>query len=272
MARNKRGNIKHLGLKLTVRLVGSALLFSIFACSINLPGNFPKQDPTTVARSVESTINAETVATMQVQQTLDASASVAVATATEDPGVNATIQAQQATLDAQATSLVPQVTQPPATEISLATSTPGSGAPQNPASLTDFKMYFWVPLSSGCKLADLPCWKLADDWKTAQSSSGDGVLTSKQALLIDPAWEKPYLVFWDKRVLRRTGAVEIQVDGVWITVKNVGQTHSEWTQQAIDLQPYKGKQMIVRFISEIGFAQQSTWFIQDVKIVPNYKP
>ncbi len=55
-------------------------------------------------------------------------------------------------------------------------------------------------------------------------------------------------------------------------VKNLGNLRSEWVQESIDLQPYKGKQMIVRFLSEIGYYQQSTWFVQDVKIVPNFKP
>jgi hypothetical protein len=270
MARNKRIGFKHLGLRLTMTLVALTLLFSILACSINLPGNTPPQNSTDVVRSVESTINAETVATMQAKQTLDVSAPVVVAT--EDPGVSATIQAQQATLDAQATSLLTQVTQPAATEISLTTSTPASGAPLDSASITEWNMYFWVPLTSGCKLPDIPCWKLADDWKKAQSSSGDGVLTSKEPVLIDTAWERPYLVYWNKRLLRRTGAVDIQVDGMWITVRNVGDTRSEWAQEAVDLQPYKGKQLIVRFMSEIGYYQQSTWFIQDVKIVPNFKP
>ncbi len=270
MVRNKRDGLKHLGLRLTITLVILTLLFSILACAINLPGNAPRQNPTDVARSVESTINAETVATMQAQQTLETSAPVVVAT--EDPGVSATIQAQQATLDAQAISLLPQATQPAITETSPATLPSGPGGALGPVSIADWKMYFWVPLSSGCKLADIPCWKLADDWKTAQTSSGDGVLTSKQAVLIDPAWERPFLVFWDKRQLRRTGAIEIQVNGQWITVMDVNGTKTEWRQEAIDLQPYKGKQMIVRFISEIGSAQQSTWFIQDVQIIPNFKP
>ncbi len=271
MALNKLVCSVHLGPKLTMTWIALVLLFSILACSFDIPGNTPPKNSTDVARSVEATINAETVATMQVQETQRAGG--IVPTQAEDPGVSATIQSQQATMDAQATSLLPQATQPPATEIPLvATSAPTSLASLDPVSIKDWKMYFWVPLTSGCKLLNIPCWKLADDWKTAQTSSGNGVLTSKGPVLIDTAWERPYLVFWNKRQLRRTGAIELQVDGKWIGVKNLDQTHTEWVQEAIDLQPYKGKQMIVRFMSEIGFAQQSTWFIQDIKIVPNYKP
>lgn len=270
MARNNGFSFMHLDLRMTMASVVLALLLSILACSINLPGKIPPQNSTDVARSVESTINAEAVGTMQAQQTLDASAPVA--TQTEDPGVHATLQSQQTTLDAQATSLLPPVTQPAATETALATLPPTSGAPLESVPITEWKMYFWVPLSSGCKLSNTPCWKLADDWKTAQTSSGDGTITSKVPVLIESAWDRPYLVFWNKRQLRRTGAVEIQVDGQWIAVRNVGDTKSEWVQEAIDLQPYKGKQLIVRFMSEIGYYQQSTWFIQDVKIIPNFKP
>jgi hypothetical protein len=271
MVRNKLIGDKRLGLRLTMTWVALSLLFSILACAINLPGTTPPKNSTDVARSVEATVNAETVATLQSQETQIASG--IVPTQSEDPGVSATIQSQQATMDAQATSLLPPATQPPETEIPLvASSVPTSGASLDPVSITDWKMYFWVPLTSGCKVLNLPCWKLADDWKTAQTSSGDGVLTSKAPVLIDAAWERPYLVFWNKRQLRRTGAIELQVDGDWIGVKNLNQTRTEWVQEAIDLQPYKGKQMIVRFLAQIGYAQQSTWFIQDVKIVPNYKP
>jgi hypothetical protein len=271
MVRNKLVRYKRLSPRLTMTLVALALLSSILACSINLPGITPSKNPTDVARNVEATINAETVATMQSQETQIAGG--IVPTQGEDPGVSATIQSQQATMDAQATSLLPPATQPPATEIPLvASSVPTSGASLEPVSITDWKMYFWVPLNSGCKVLNLPCWKLADDWKTAQTSSGDGVLTSKAPVLIDAAWDRPYLVFWNKRQLRRTGAVELQMDGDWIGVKNLNQTRTEWVQEAIDLQPYKGKRMIVRFMAQIGYAQQSTWFIQDVKIVPDYKP
>ena len=56
-----------LDLKLTSLLAVFALLLSILACAVNLPGNDPPADATSVARSVKSTINAETVATMQAR-------------------------------------------------------------------------------------------------------------------------------------------------------------------------------------------------------------
>ena len=270
MAHSTRSGFRRVDHKMTTLFAVFALLLSILACAVNLPGNDPPADATSVARSVESTINAETVATMQAEQTL--TAGMPIAAPTQDPGVSETLQAQQATLDAQATSLVPQETQVVPTEGSLATLPPIPGASLEPTSITDWKMYFWVPLNSGCKLPEAPCWKLADDWKKAQTSTGEGIFISKVPVLIDPAWEKPYLVFWNKYLLRQTGTVEIQVNGDWIMVKNLGYSRSDWRQEAIDLQPYKGKEMIVRFISQIGYYQQSSWFVQDVKIVPNYKP
>jgi len=269
MDQQKRSRFGLFGLKASITLALLALFFSSLACAIELPGNTSPANATDIARSVESTLNAETVATMQAQQTLDASMPVVVPT--EDPGVSETLQAQQATLDAQATSLSPQATQVVATEISLATLPPGPGGAPEVTAITAWKMYFWVPLNSGCKLSGIPCWKLADDWKTAQTSSGEGVLTSKEPIMIESSWERPYLVFWYKCLLRRAGEIDIQVDGDWIMVKNLGNLRSEWVQESIDLQPYKGKQMIVRFLSEIGYYQQSTWFVQDVKIVPNFK-
>ena len=124
MARNKLESYSRLGLKSTLTLAALALLLSILACSIALPGSTSQKNPSDVARSVEATINAETVATLQAQETQNAGA--VVISQTEDPGVSATIQAQQATLDAQATGLLLQATQPPATEVSLATSAPTS--------------------------------------------------------------------------------------------------------------------------------------------------
>ena len=117
MVQNKLVRYEHKGLKSTMTLAALALFLSILACSTSLPGNPPPKNSTDVALSVEATINAETVGTLQAQETQIASG--IVPTQSEDPGVSATIQSQQATMDAQATSLLPQATQPPATEIPL---------------------------------------------------------------------------------------------------------------------------------------------------------
>jgi hypothetical protein len=172
MTQNKQAGNKRQDLKLTMTLATLALLFSILACSTNLPGNTSQLSPTDVARSVESTLNAEKVATYQAQQTLDASAPVAVST--YDTGISATLQAQQATMDAQATSQIQQITQPvnPATAVSTLQDTP---TPQV-ITLTEWEMTNFSIINSGCMQPDQICWKAYVSKLIGEAGGWDGTV------------------------------------------------------------------------------------------------
>ena len=171
------------------------------ACSFNVPAVDPSKRQTDVARSVESTLNAEKVATYQVQQTQNAAQPLA--TQPDSPNINATIQAQQATLDAQSTSLPPQATQPPPADTPQVAPTRAPAGSVDPIQILDWKLSYWFSLPNGCKGAD-PCWRTDDDYKKHLGQS-PMVLTSKQSILVDPNWPKPYLVFWSKMENQQSG-------------------------------------------------------------------
>jgi len=227
---------------------------------------------TDVSRSVESTLNAEKVATFQVQQTLDAAQPSA--TLTESPNTNATIQAQQATLDARSTSLSPQDTQPAPTDTPQATPSLAPAASLDPIQLLDWKMAFWVSIPNGCR-GKAACWKTNDDYKKHLGQS-PMVLVSKQSYLIDPNWPKPYLIYLTKWKITNPATVELLIDGTPIIVKQYPKGQNDWTTDRIDLSNYKGKEISIRFAVNgkwgSGGIAASDWYLENIQIIPNYKP
>jgi type II secretory pathway pseudopilin PulG len=250
-----------------------SLVILISACTFNAPTVDPSKKQTDIARSVESTLNAEKVATYQAQQTLDAGQPAA--TQPDSPNTNATIQVQQATLDAQSTSLSPQATQPPLPSDTpqLAPTLAPAGS-LDPIQILDWKMAFWVSLPNGCR-GDAPCWRTNDDYKKHLGLS-PMMLSSQQSYLIDPNWPKPYLVFMTKWKITNPATIELIIDGTPMIVKQYPKGQSEWTNDRIDLSNYKGKEISIRFAVNgkwgSGGIQGSEWYLEDVQIIPNYKP
>jgi hypothetical protein len=248
------------------------LTIIISSCDFNVPSVDPSKRQTDVSRSVESTLNAEKVATYQAQQTLDAGQPSA--TQTESPNTNVTIQAQQATLDTQATSLSPQITQTSA-PVDTPQTTP-SLAPVgtlDPIQILDFKMSFWFSLPNGCH-AGSPCWRTNDDYKKHFGTS-PMVLISKQSYLIDQSWPKPYLVFWDKQEIRIPVTVEVVTDGTPVILKEYPKGKKDWASEAIDLSRFKGKEIIIRFVATAKPYVEvpgTNWYLENIQIIPNYKP
>jgi hypothetical protein len=249
-------------------LIGLTAIFS--SCAFNVPAVDPSKRQTDVARSVESTLNAEKVATFQAQQTQ--AAVEPLATQTQTPDINATIQAQQATLDAQATSQAPQETLP---VVALTTPTSASVSSLDPIQITDWKLSYWISLPNGCK-AGAPCWKTDDDYTKHQGSPM--VLTSKQSFLIDPGWPKPYLVFWNKRDNSYSATVELIVDGKRNIVKQYIKGKFDWQKETIDLSKFKGQEIYVLFSVQgkqgslwgDTSGPGSHWFVEEVQILPDY--
>lgn len=250
-------------------LVSLAMILS--SCTFNVPAVDPSKRQTDVARSVESTLNAEKVATYQAQQTLDAGQPIVEPS--ETPNTNATIQAQQATLDAQSTSLPPQVTQPAATDTPQVTSNLPLVASPEPIQILDWKMLYWFSLPNGCR-GDAPCWRTNDDYNKHLGLS-PMVLTSQQSFLIDPNWPAPNLVFWNKRKNSSPATIELIIDGTPIIVKEYPKGQSDWSSDEIDLAPYKGKEISIRFAVSgkwgSGRIPGSDWYLESIQIIPNYE-
>jgi hypothetical protein len=241
------------------------------SCTFNAPTVDPAKRETDVARKVESTLNAEKVATYVAQQTLDAGGPVATQPA--NLGQNATIQAQQATLVAQSTMLSPQETLPPPADTPQVAPTLAPVISSEPIQILDWKMAFWVSLPNGCK-GDSPCWRTNDDYKKHLGMS-PMVLTSEKSFLIDSSWSRPTLVFWDKRKISNPGTVELIIEGTPILIKEYPRGQTEWSSESIDLSAYKGKEISIRFAVNgkwgSGGIPGSEWYLENIQIIPDFK-
>ncbi len=100
------------------------------------------------------------------------------------------------------------------------------------------------------------------------------VLTSKQSYLVDSSWPSPYLFYWNKRRITSPASVELIIEGTPILVKEYPKGNSDWSRDAIDLSPYKGKEISIRF-SVMGKwgsgVPGSEWYLENIRIVINYK-
>jgi hypothetical protein len=271
MARNKPDGHKYLGLRLTGTLAALAFLFSIWACSFNLPRNTLLQNPTDVANSVKATINAETVATLQAQQTLDAVQPSA--TRHISPNTNATIQAQQATLDAQSTALSPQETQPAPAGTAQVTASLAPGGSLNPVIL----LQNWKPNGDWAQVMSCPfegiCW--TDSPAGNYGSGRETSITSLDSVTIDPTWPKPALVFWMSLALE--GGYDVahidiksEKNANWREIfyfKNV----LNWNEVSIPLDKFVGQTFYFRFRLEAdALYSKDGWYLQNIRIEPNY--
>ncbi len=253
------------------------LFLAALACEIPGVGNETSLQQTNVALGIQQTMNAINDATLQAQLT-----QVVV--------VNPTVPQQnvQATLDAQATALILQLTQSAQPATSEATATVESGQPPTatpttaaaslePVSITDWGMRFWVPLNSGCKVDEAGCWKMNDDYDK-HLGTGELILVSKTPVRISPDWPNPYLVLWHRYKFNNTAHIDLQVDGKWVTVKilNRQSSSNNWVREIIKLANYKGKEIIVRFAAAgiwgSGGIPGSSWYVNDVRVVPDYNP
>jgi hypothetical protein len=56
------------------------------------------------------------------------------------------------------------------------------------------------------------------------------------------------------------------------------QTKSKWKEKALDLNPYQGKNILVRFFAESskilkdGVSTSDLWYLQNIRIDPEYQP
>ena len=195
-------------------LVSLAIIMT--SCAFNVPAVDPSKRQTDVARSVESTLNAEKVATYQ---------------AATDAGRRSTHRCSGRKLPTPTPpsrpNRPPWMPNPPHCLPRRPSPLPQIRhrslqlsrllASVDPIQILDWKMAFWVSLPNGCK-GNAPCWRTNDDYKKHLGLS-PMVLTSQQSYLIDPSWPKPYLVFMTKRKISNPATVELIIDGTPIIVK-----------------------------------------------------
>jgi serine/threonine-protein kinase len=133
-----------------------------------------------------------------------------------------------------------------------------------PIGLIDFDASGWIPISD-CPGIDLPCW--------TDSPSGEYVnygvyLLRATQFTVDQNWKNPYLVYRQKYETERCcDYIELIINGTLI-LKDSGS--SDWEQVAIDLNPYKGQPLSIRFRLRSDHSQTADgWYLSDIRIVQN---
>jgi hypothetical protein len=240
-----------------------ALVLAAISCTF-LPAGDDALRQTDIALGIQQTLVAQTATALQVQSSAP---TFTAAPPTSVPVVEA----------ASPTPAAVEPTLPPTDTQAAATNTPVPVVSSEPVNIAEWRMFYWVPLGSGCKVAGTGCWKMEDDYKK-HTGAGDLTLTSKVPIMIDASWPSPYLVFWHKHKFASTARIDISGNGVWSTMVNLTKKQSaeNWVRGEIDLSMFKGKEILVSFaamgIWGSGGIPGSDWFINDVQVVPDYQP
>jgi hypothetical protein len=263
---------KLLNLLFASLLFSLPFLVSILGCAL-LGSADESTVQTVVAQNVQATVNAEDAATLKARQT-----SLAIKETELALQLEGTLQAQQATLQAQATSALQETLPPTASEASVTQTEPGPKQTFEPILLLNWDQNYFVPLSTGCQVADSPCWKADDD--PDKHFGGTLTLVSEDTVFIDPEWPNPYLVFWHKYDFSRSSNVAVMFKGQWEYLKVYGKGQSGWTHEALELDKYIGDTVLIQFATAgrkpyvwpHPAEPKNEWYIQEVQIVPDYEP
>ena len=245
----------------------TTLILLTLACT--LPGvSIIDTQATSVAMGVQATQVAARATELEIQRQL---AAATTPTSPPAPTVDLaqTEQALQSTAQVlEQTRAAPVLPSDPPTIQASST----SPAPATSTTITEWEAQYWVLLSSGCEIKDAPCWKLLDDFKTTQGPA-EAFLTSKEAVLVGEYWDRPALVFLNKRDLKFEAKITLFIDGKPSVVRNIPRgTVGSWKEEAIDLSPYIGKYVRVQFSCPVGMRYINSWFLQNIQFVPQYDP
>ena len=240
------------------------LLLAALACNFTPVAEDPGPiDETDVAHSVQTTIDAQQTSAAQVEQTV-AAFPLTPPPQQDMPEPSATLAPSQEPTTAP-TEVPPSATLPPPT----ATAAPTQSGP---ITLLDWKMVFWVQLNSGCKVAGTPCWRTNDNFNL-HIGIAEVSLNGQDLVFIDPAWPRPFLVYWNRRNLNAPARLEIEADGNWIKARDINRD-APWMQEYVDLKAFVGQSIRVRFSVDGAWGSGvsgSDWYIQEVQIVPDFK-
>lgn len=182
-------------------------------------------------------------------------------------------------------TLTPSTEQPPlastATDTPQAVVTDTPSPAQSAMPLMQWTTWGWVSSNSpmACQDASSPCWMLTN-YKELSS------LICAETVFVNGAWQSPALVFQTRYAVKENkafGFVEIQVQGeaTWNRVYTLKGSRDYWHEVAIDLSPFSGKAIIIRFATKPFFNiiqgveatktvyNKETWIIQNMVIEPN---
>ncbi|HSQ27576.1 MAG TPA: hypothetical protein VLM80_10680 [Anaerolineales bacterium] len=272
----------HESWKVLRALLPLLLLFLLPALSCSLPqANDNSLLETQSSLHIQETFAAEAAATNAAGELIIAATSTYLAEQQES-SAEGTVQAQQATIAALETAASAQETakaektaevQPTATSpAEKPTNTPTTSS-SDEIVITDWKLSRFAQITTGCYFANEICWK-GDDRYDYLAQQVNLVLTSRETILIDSAWQNPTLAFWHTYDLPRPASVNIQTGGKWSAVANFSNGRT-WHQVFIKLSQFKGKEITIQFLvygKSSRVDPRVEWSIQDIKVIPNYTP
>jgi hypothetical protein len=191
------------------------------------------------------------------------------------------------------------------------TSTPTTAPTPTPLPvilLTDWRVGNFIEIPEGCLFEQTNCWqtvvseaRLKLNGKTGGhnhgatkrpfSQSSQSSLTSRSSLLVDPAWNNPYLVYWYDNQINGDIYIAAKVDeeaqaAMWETLANhsfTGQSlvNKNWKIDTLDLTKYRGQKIFISFNADIILPPSQNghlpgainkWHLQKILILPDYHP
>lgn len=250
----------------------AVLLLAVFlpmACAMPTTGQDDSMRQTDVSLGIQQTLLAQTAAALSSQgskQGVTPAPATAVPAATDTPVPTATIAETATTAPTMA-------------------ATDTATASFDVIDITKWKMISFTPLNSGCPISDAPCWK--DNFSSGGDKSRWDInnrgakvdytlyLISLEPVLIDQSWPAPYLVFNYKLIYEaELGNLGVEI-GYGTTTQLARSFHASsntWKTEAIPLEIYKGKEIIVRIGGHGSKRKEFEWLVQQVQIIPNYTP
>jgi hypothetical protein len=247
------------------------LILLALACDNPIASQSSKE--TKVVESVQLTLLSDKVSTVEAQQTSMAKTNTGKATEGETSPTTEVPPTPEATSNNQQPTTLTATSVPPS-------QTPVPSA--TPVTIRQWKNAYIIQTSNGCHSAT-SCWVGASD-----GYSHDIILLADETVFVDPNWDNPYLVFWHTYKVgdKLSASVAIRVDGSWVQLVSYRPGFQDWEQVALDLNPYKGKDITLRFSAKDGAAIDiyrsgwhdqapgpiSKWSLEEIQIIPDYQP
>jgi hypothetical protein len=152
-----------------------------------------------------------------------------------------------------------------------------------PFMLSDWLKDGFVEGSTGCKNTNSTCWN--------GNTQVEKILTLRNSIKISSEWTNPYMVFSQSYDIPETinAKVSIKSGEDWQDVAIYREGKKSWHKIAIPLSSFKGLDILIRFQVPWGAAIEilarrgyywayetrqinSKWTIQDIEIIPDYRP
>jgi hypothetical protein len=148
-----------------------------------------------------------------------------------------------------------------------------------PVLLKDWILTEFQAQTSGCFLADTPCWSGSQSRQAGDDTPFLLKLTSPDFIVLREEWKNPALVFWHRYITRTDSfaVVSILIGGSEIFLKQYTGSNGAGCYDAISLSAYLGRPIKGYFYAKARTVSLTKpysvdWTIQDVRILPDFSP